>query len=128
MIMTNKKKILIINDDSDMVRQMKRWLIAAEFYVQSTLTGKEGVTLIKQENFDLILLDFYLKKETDGAKTATDFVPQIKRHKPLIPIIVTSATELNLSAQNLGVSKTLSINSSFWKSFTNSVKEVLRGE
>ena len=126
--MSNKKNILIINDDSDMVKQMERWLIAAEFDVQNTLTGKEGVNLIKKRHFDLILIDFNLKKEIDGAKTAKKFIPQIKRHKPLIPIIVTSATELNLSAQNLGVAKTLSINRSFWKSFTNSIKEILREE
>jgi CheY-like chemotaxis protein len=122
----NPKKILIINDDHDMVYQMTKWLKTSGFEVQSTFTGKEGVQMIGKNQFDLVLLDFHLKKEIDGMKNAQYFIPMIKNINPLIPIIVTSATQNNLARYQLDVTTTLIINSAFWKTFIECIEQILK--
>ena len=104
---------------------MQRWLSEKGYVVKSTLLGEIGVELAKTNHFDLILLDYNLKKERGGEKTAYAYIPQLMRVNPLTPIVVTSATVSNLSASKLGVSNVLIINRSFWKRLLELVKETL---
>lgn len=123
--MNERKRLLVINDEPDMIDQMNRWLSKEGYEVESTLQGKEAIELVKNDHYDLILIDFNLKKEKDGEKTAKTFIPQLTKAKPLIPIIVISATERNISANNLGVKNVLIVDSSFWKNLLNLVKITL---
>ena len=123
--MNERKRLLVINDEPDMIDQMNRWLSKEGYAVESTLQGKEAVELVKNDHYDLILLDFNLKKEKDGEKTAKAFIPQLTKANPLIPIIVISATERNISANTLGVKNVLVVDSSFWKKLLRLVEVTL---
>ena len=123
--MNERKRLLVINDEPDMIDQMNRWLSKEGYTVDSTLQGKEAVELVKNDHYDLILLDYNLKKEKDGEKTAKAFIPQLTKANPLIPIIVISATERNISANSLGVRNVLIVDSSFWKKLLSLVKVTL---
>jgi len=126
--MNRKTKILIINDDNEMAQQMKRWLKLSGFEVQTLISGKEGVDLVKRKIFDLILLDFNLDKELNGAKTANDFIPQFNRIEPFIPIIVTSANKVNLSRVKYPVSKKLTIDGNFWQTIVSTIKQTSKDQ
>ena len=123
--MNERKRLLVINDEPDMIDQLDRWLSKEGYTVDSTLQGKEAVERVQNDHYDLILLDYNLKKEKDGEKTAKAFIPQITKANPLIPIIVISATERNISANSLGVKNVLIVDSTFWKKLLSLVKITL---
>jgi len=60
------KKILIIDDDPDIVEAMKMVLEAQDFEVHSALNGTEGLSRVKQVHPDLIILDVMMDQLTEG--------------------------------------------------------------
>ncbi|MDD5477403.1 MAG: response regulator [Candidatus Omnitrophica bacterium] len=81
------KKILIIDDDYNIVKESKEKLLKAGYRVVTAYSGQEGVEKVKAEKPDCILLDLVLPDES-GFKVAQD----IKSLPEFIdtPIIATS--------------------------------------
>lgn len=65
--MNNKKKILLVDDEQDMVYAVKMQLEANGFKVLTAQDGQEGLDKARKENPDLIILDLMLPK-IDGYK------------------------------------------------------------
>jgi CheY-like chemotaxis protein len=59
-------KILIIDDDPDIVEAMRMPLEANAYEVISAKSGKEGLQKVKDEVPDLIILDVMMETETEG--------------------------------------------------------------
>lgn len=55
--MDNKYKILIIDDDRAILDSCSQVLIREKYIVKTAENGEEGLKLIKEESFDVILLD-----------------------------------------------------------------------
>ena len=113
--MKTAKRILLINDEPDMLKQMERWLSRDGYITTSSQTGKEGLRLFGKMKFDLIFLDYHLRKEDDGETNARVIIPLLRKINPSVPIIVISATERNLCPQDLGVLAVLRVTSSCWQ-------------
>jgi len=64
------KKILIIDDDPDIVEAMKMPLEANSYYVITASSGKEGLQRAKDEIPDLIILDVMMETDTEGFHVA----------------------------------------------------------
>lgn len=122
------KKFLIINDDPKLSAQMERWLVIEGGIITKTLTGEEGIGLVKKNDYDLVLLDYNLKKEKSGTKYATDFIPSINQENPYCPIVVTSATDEKMPELSSKVSRTLFISRQFWNEFIPALEDVLINE
>ncbi len=60
------EKILIIDDDDDLVYAMRLPLEAAGYKVSRAATGDEGLRRVKQVNPDLIILDVMMDTTTAG--------------------------------------------------------------
>lgn len=60
------EKILIIDDDDDLVHAMRLPLQAAGYKVYSAASGDEGLRQVKQVNPDLIILDVMMDATTAG--------------------------------------------------------------
>ncbi|MCK5083957.1 MAG: response regulator, partial [Candidatus Omnitrophica bacterium] len=56
----NKQKILIIDDEPDMVYAVQMRLEASDYQVVSALDGNEGLEKARKEKPDLIILDVML--------------------------------------------------------------------
>ncbi len=56
-------KILVIDDDPDLVDALKIILKTGSYRVVSAFDGKEGLKKVRQENPHLIILDLLLPKE-----------------------------------------------------------------
>ncbi len=80
---TNKKRILIIDDDSFFAESLGELLNYYGFEVKLSYNGKESLDLVKNNNFDFILLDFLLKDTN-----AKIIVEELKNLKPHIPIFI----------------------------------------
>ena len=67
--MTNRK-ILIIDDDPDIVEAMRMPLEANSYNVISASNGKDGLQRAKEEIPDLIILDVMMETDTEGFHVA----------------------------------------------------------
>ena len=81
-------KILIIDDDLDILETMGSLLEYEGFEIQSAETVEKGLQMIDQISPDLILLDvMFPEKKTPGFEAAAE----IKAKHPKIPIFVLTA-------------------------------------
>jgi CheY-like chemotaxis protein len=60
------KKILVVDDDPDIVEAMRMVLEAQNFEVHSAINGTEGLRKVKEVNPDLIILDVMMDQLTEG--------------------------------------------------------------
>ena len=77
------KKILVVEDDNDIHKLIKELLEKEHYIVKSAYSGTEALTIIKNNNIDLILLDLMLP-----GINGEDIVKKVNK---TIPIIVISA-------------------------------------
>ena len=81
-------KILWIDDEIDLLRPHILYLKEKGYDVATTTTGKEGLRLIKDQNFDLVLIDQFMSGD-DGIETSV----HIKSINPSVPIIMITKSE-----------------------------------
>lgn len=84
--MTNKKKLIIIDDDPDYVDGIRSILERAEYSVKVAHNPKEGYLLLQSEPFDLLLLDIMMGRGAEGVAVAR----KIRKDPKLrdIPILI----------------------------------------
>jgi len=84
-----KSKILIIDDDYDLVEALKVILTSAQYIVVTAYNKTEGMEKIKSEKPDLILLDVMMSTWQDGFELSRELKnhPEYKK----IPILMHTA-------------------------------------
>lgn len=65
-----RAKILIVDDDPDIVDAMKLVLEANDYEVVSAYSAETGLDAVVREEPDLIVLDVMMEKDTDGFHVA----------------------------------------------------------
>ena len=83
---TPTKKILVIEDEPDIVRGLQDALEFEDYKVLAASEGKEGVRLAKEATPDLIILDLMLP-DVNGYQVCTE----IRAFNPIVPIIILTA-------------------------------------
>ncbi len=83
------KKIMIIDDDIDLVEAMRLTLESAGFEVVDAQEGAKGFEKIKEENPDLIILDVMMGTQDEGFHVAYRLRSDAETAD--IPIIMLSA-------------------------------------
>lgn len=75
-----KEKILIVDDEPDIVDALKHFVLTKGYEVIGAFSGEEALRILEKERVDLILLDFKLPglKGTDIARIVKDKYPSIK--------------------------------------------------
>jgi two-component system response regulator GlrR len=96
-------KVLLVDDDPDMLRLLAAWLKAAGIGAQSTQSGSEALSQIAISRPDVVITDLFM----DGMDGMT-LLTQIHASNPLLPVIMLSgqaqipdavkATHLGISA------------------------------
>lgn len=84
-----EKKVLVIDDEKDLVRAVDFRLRQAGYDVVVSYDGKDGIEKAKSEKPDLILLDLMLPK-MDGRKVCGLLKKDVKYSK--IPVIMFTAS------------------------------------
>ena len=79
------RKVLIIDDDQNICKILKEYLVYEDFDVATANSGKKGLEKIESEAPDLIILDIMLP-EMDGWEICQELRPEND-----IPIIMLSA-------------------------------------
>ena len=80
------KRTLVIDDEPNVIRLCQRALGQEGFVVKGALRGEEGLQLLREESFDLILLDVRLP-DRDGL----DVLSAIRQTDPEVPVIIITA-------------------------------------
>ena len=65
-------KILVIEDDADMVTALRMPLEATGYEVVAAATGEEGLQKVKEEGPDLIILDVMMETTTAGFQVSLE--------------------------------------------------------
>ena len=86
----SKKKILIVDDEKEMVQLETMRLEAHGYEVVAAYDGESGLTLARTEKPDLILVDIMLPK-MDGYELCRRFKKDLQCRQ--IPIILVSAVD-----------------------------------
>ena len=92
----NKSKILIIDDDADLLASTKLFLETNDFEVATAINTKTGLQILKSFKPDLVILDIIMDSNLEGF----NFLNDLKSDDSLktIPVIMNTSM-----AQSLGV-------------------------
>ncbi|MBP7738827.1 MAG: response regulator [Spirochaetes bacterium] len=105
--MQNDKRILIIDDDPDLLSSLKITLESAGYRVLAAGSAAEGVKLFTENNPDLIFSDIMMEKIDAGIR----LVREIREKNKKVPIYLLSdigrLTATNLDIHEIGASGTL---------------------
>lgn len=89
------KKILIVDDDKDLVASLEQVLRASGYEVASAANGAEGLKALEAEKPDLVILDVMMETDTAGFEVADRIRSRRATSKYLpfkdIPIIILTA-------------------------------------
>jgi two-component system, OmpR family, alkaline phosphatase synthesis response regulator PhoP len=88
MSVPHHKKVLIIEDEKDILQLVKLYLEKEGFRTVTAMTGVEGLELVKAENPDLVVLDLMLP-EMDGLEVCKRL--RSKRETAMLPVIMLTA-------------------------------------
>lgn len=87
------KKILIIDDEMSVCNMLTKFLTKNGYDAESTISGKQGIQLLKDHHYDLILCDYRLK-DIDGL----EFFKEIKKvNSQVIVIFITGYVNLKIA-------------------------------
>jgi DNA-binding response OmpR family regulator len=78
-------KILLIDDDDQVVKLFARWLSKAGYEVECACDGEQGRRVLEKERVDLIITDIVMP-EKDGLEA----IPLIRKMNKTVPIIAMS--------------------------------------
>jgi len=121
-----KKKILIVEDDSVLQKALQEFLSDEGFEIYSALDGEEGVQMGKDKKPDLILLDIILPKK-DGYETLKELKADESTKK--IPVVLlTNLGSLNDVEKALALGATTYLIKADYKleEVSNKIKEILK--
>lgn len=103
------KKILVIDDDPDILESVSAILSSEGFSVTTALDGKEGFEKFKLNNPDLVLCDMMMERVDAGIKVAE----MIRKEDSKLPVYLLSSVG-NATAGNISISE-LGFNGVFQK-------------
>jgi len=81
------KKILVVDDDIDLLEQVKAVLEASGYLVTAAESEKEALQLLEQERPDLAVLDLMMENQDSGFVLSY----KIKKKYPDTPVIIVTA-------------------------------------
>ncbi len=87
------KKILLIDDDKDIIESMKIVLESEGYDVIWAYDGKTGYELFEKENPDLIILDVMMNTDDEGFQIAYKIRNSNTPHSDIPIIMATSISE-----------------------------------
>jgi len=102
-----KKVIVLIDDDPDVLAAVGTILEASGFEVKTAISSDEGLSMIREAAPDLILCDLMMETVDAGIKLA-EHVKDMKLSAPFYLLSsVGDATNYNVNVRDLGIAGTI---------------------
>ncbi len=88
-------KILVIDDNIDICQLLERFLTKKGYDVETTISGKTGIDLIKKNHFDLVFCDFKLR-DMDGREV----LESVRKNSPTTQVaIITGYADVKIAVE-----------------------------
>jgi two-component system alkaline phosphatase synthesis response regulator PhoP len=84
--MTERARLLIVDDDPDYVEGMTAILEEADYTVESSLDPDEGLEMLKTRDYDLLLLDIMMGRGAQGIDIARELGKDPKLRE--LPVLI----------------------------------------
>lgn len=81
--MNNKLSVLLVEDNQDIAQQILGYLSDKGMVVDYAYSGKEALSLIKEQLFDLVILDLMLP-DIDGYQLCGQLKEAVEHHLPIL--------------------------------------------
>src|SRR5580658_151948 len=78
--------ILVVDDEAGIRESLEVLLSLENYAIKTAANGEEGLRMLDQSNFDLVLLDLALP-----GQSGLELLPQIKERQPELPVIMITA-------------------------------------
>jgi DNA-binding response OmpR family regulator len=76
-------KLLLVDDEEEYVAVLAKRLSKRNFFVKTALSGTEAIRILRNESFDIAVLDFKME-DMDGIEVLKIF----KEMQPKMPVII----------------------------------------
>jgi DNA-binding NtrC family response regulator len=96
-----RKKILIVDDEEEILAFMARFLKRLEIDSITAISGEEAIELYKKNTFDCVLLDIHL-----GGMSGVEVLKSLKKMDPKVKAMIITGnicSDLKTDVHNLGV-------------------------
>jgi len=80
-----KKRILVVDDDPNMIKLIKFYLLKDDFDITSCSKGQEALQILEKANFEVILIDI-LMPEMDGYTLQKKIKNELSIDTPIIVV------------------------------------------
>lgn len=98
-------KVLIADDQLDILHALRLLLKHHGFDVREALDPAEAIAAVREEEFDLVLLDLNYRLDTTSGREGLDLLAQIREANASVPLLVMTAwanTEIAIEAMRRG--------------------------
>ena len=92
--MSDKIKILLVDDETDFIQAMALWLNSKGYTVSTVSNGKDALRMIKKQPPDIVFLDIVMP-EMDGYTV----IKLVREFNMTVPVIMMSAYEKESTVQ-----------------------------
>ena len=82
------KRILLVDDDIDILSALKMLLISEDYAVSLCQTPQSALSAITKENFDLVLMDLNYSLDTTSGEEGLQLIASIRKLDEDLPIVV----------------------------------------
>jgi DNA-binding response OmpR family regulator len=100
--MTDASRILVVDDEPDTLGLIKLTLQTAGYQVQTATGGREGLRLVREEPFDVVILDIMMP-DVSGFDVMRELNNDPSPPPPVIFLTAKSGEEDQETGKNLGV-------------------------
>ena len=86
------KRILVVDDDPNMIKLIQFYLLKDNFDISSCTKGKDALSKLKNDKFDVILIDM-LMPEMDGHTLLKEMREGLKIDTPIVVVTAHGASD-----------------------------------
>jgi len=83
-----KKRILLVDDDIDILSALKMLLVCEDYDVSLCQTPNSALSAVKHETFDLILMDLNYSLDTTSGEEGLKLIEEFRKLDDELPIVV----------------------------------------
>ena len=98
--MSDKQKLLLVEDDPSFGSVLKDYLVINDFDVTHAIDGEDGLTKFKESDYDLCILDVMMPKK-DGFTLGKE-IKELKSDQPIIFLTAKNMREDVLNGYKIG--------------------------
>lgn len=98
-------KVLVADDQIDVLHALRLLLKHHGFEVRQAIDPAEAIAAVREEEFDLVLLDLNYRLDTTSGREGLDLLAQIREANASVPLLVMTAwanTEIAIEAMRRG--------------------------